>query len=989
MHRALQHRLLSSSRTVHRPCSRIISGRRHPTRARTFHRSSKHCLPKEPQDGTDPVESGGNQAASDEDAHSSTPIAGNGQSETVAANTPPKVLTYYGSAARRQLRRSSVKEPEQATPVPEWFLEYNTRLHSELKSAAASPLQLAYPQSQKALFLGLSDQEKEIAELVPGDEGEWDISKDDGGPNGGMYGVDAARDPIPLPGKRYFVDFFTFTELLFTAAGLLKLPRPEFAGEVAAEKSHLILHYPAEGGSFLLDEVVERLSQRMRCDLLVLDAQDISELVARSDNLDSPPEELMQASRLLSYEVYNNNKAQYSSIYDHVGEQEEHEEDAFEFESQGDSNKPRRSPERRAMIIAKSMSLSDLFGSTMTGNGAKGRSRNPRSFLGGMQGEGSHRSKSPKHILAPLVDALVSSPQLRKQRNSATNLLPEVPDIAVDGAAIPPAASPDSSMGLVIHIKDLRSIQDTHFGGQFLSALYENVQSRRLSGQPIVMVGTETSHDEATSYSKTRIQDMQRGELDEMSRNIFLTPVTPNTDAKLALSEDRRRRTRIINMRHLIEQYRQKNPKALEGLPKGFWQIDPKEYFGTANWSSLENSNLSFGEIHRLSSYLAGRGRYDPFIPDGIQRSLLHLKISDKVKFDWAEHGRGKSRPVSDDKTSILRKTASKHEKRLLGGVMEPAKIKTSFNDVHAPIETIDALKTLTTLSLIRPEAFLYGVLATDKIPGLLLYGPPGTGKTLLAKAVAKESGAAMLEVSAAEINDLYVGEGEKNVKAVFSLAKKLSPCVIFIDEADALFSARTSGHQRVSHRELLNQFLKEWDGMSNDSSGAFIMVATNRPGDLDEAVLRRLPRRLLVDLPSENDRLEILKIHLREEQLAEDVNLSDLAARTPFYSGSDLKNLGVAAALSCVREENDLATAHTGEQPYQHAEKRTLTMEHFSKALEEITASISEDMNSLKEIKKFDEQYGDKRGKKKALKWGFETASEAGKVLDTVKVRT
>ena len=175
---------------------------------------------------------------------------------------------------------------------------------------------------------------------------------------------------------------------------------------------------------------------------------------------------------------------------------------------------------------------------------------------------------------------------------------------------------------------------------------------------------------------------------------------------------------------------------------------------------------------------------------------------------------------------------------------------------------------------------------------------------------------------------------------------------------------------------------------MSNDSGGAFIMVATNRPMDLDDAVLRRLPRRLLVDLPTESDRLEILKIHLREEQLAEDVNLSDIASKTPFYSGSDLKNLSVAAALSCVREENELAKMHAGQQPYKHAEKRTLTAQHFVKALEEISASISEDMSSLKDIKKFDEQYGDKRGKKRAPNWGFDSAEQANKILDTVKVR-
>lgn len=323
-----------------------------------------------------------------------------------------------------------------------------------------------------------------------------------------------------------------------------------------------------------------------------------------------------------------------------------------------------------------------------------------------------------------------------------------------------------------------------------------------------------------------------------------------------------------------------------------------------------------------------------------------------------------------------------------MGGIIEAKNIATTFNDVHMPIETIDTLQTLTTLSLVRPDAFKYGVLASDKIPGLLLYGPPGTGKTLAAKAVAKESGATMLEVSAADINDMYVGEGEKNVKALFSLAKKLSPCVVFLDEADAMFSARSNQGRRVSHRELLNQFLKEWDGMSNDSGSAFIMVATNRPMDLDDAVLRRLPRRLLVDLPTQPDRLQILKIHLRHEQLAGDVDVADLAGRTPFYSGSDLKNVAVAAALNCVREENELAKQHQGEGPYQHAERRTLARKHFDKALEDISASISEDMSSLRDIKKFDEQFGDKRGKKKKIpKLGFPTRDEDAS-RDTRKVR-
>jgi hypothetical protein len=774
MHRVLQHKLLSSTHTVHRPCSLLISGRRHPTRARNFHRSSNRCLPKGPQNSGNPVESGGEPEPSNEETRSSAPIAGNGQSETVLNKIPPKALTYYGSAARRHLRRNNGKGSEHQTISAKWFRDANVHLHEDLKPATASPIQLVLPTPWKG-YVGLPKREATQVETDREEKGDSYPLKVESGLQDGVFGDKLARELVPLPGKRYFVDLPSFTEIYYTAEGLLRLPHPSFAGEVAAEKSHLILHYPVEGGSFLLDGVVEILSHRMSCDLLVLDAQDISELVATSPDLDSPPEEFMHASRLLSYEVYNN-KDQRFAPEDYAAEDDE---DPFELDSSGDNNRPKGFRMGRPMIIAKTMNLSDLFGSTAGGNSARGRSRTSRSFLGGMSGEESHRPKSPKHILSPLIDGLISAPEVLRVLKSASKQVPEISDMVnVTEDSLASYADTSRRRGLIIHIKDLRSIQETDFGSQFLSALYENVRQRRASNQPIIIIGTDVSNDEAATYSKGRIQDMQRGDQHEISRNILLTPVTPNTDAKLALSEDKRRRTRIINMRHLLEQYRQRDTEALVQLPDRFWTLDPTEYLGISDWSLLETSYLSFGETHRLSALLAGMSGEEPFAPGRLQRALRHLTASDQIKFDWAEQGRSKDRPVSDDKTSRLRKTATKHEKRLLGGVIEPDKIKTTFNDVHAPIETIEALKTLTTLSLIRPEAFLYGVLATDKIPGLLLYGPPGTGKTMLAKAVAKESGAAMLEVSAAEINDMYVGEGEKNVKALFSLAKKLSPCV-------------------------------------------------------------------------------------------------------------------------------------------------------------------------------------------------------------------
>lgn len=327
------------------------------------------------------------------------------------------------------------------------------------------------------------------------------------------------------------------------------------------------------------------------------------------------------------------------------------------------------------------------------------------------------------------------------------------------------------------------------------------------------------------------------------------------------------------------------------------------------------------------------------------------------------------------------------HESKLLSGLINAEDIHTTFDDIVLPPDTKDSIISLTTLSIIRPEAFSYGILKAERIPGCLLYGPPGTGKTLLARAVAKQSGARMLEVSAASINDMWVGNSEKNVRALFSLARKLAPTVIFLDEADALLGSRDLAARTFARRETITQFLREWDGLHD--MGSFIMVATNRPFDLDEAVLRRLPRKMLIDLPLRPQREAILRTTLRGEALEPAVDLAALAARTELYSGSDLKNLCVAAAMEAVREEVRARDAHAGPVPFAFPPRRVLTAAHFEKGLADISASISEDMESLKAIRKFDERYGDAGRRRKARRGvGFEVVPPAVAGTEEARVR-
>jgi len=213
--------------------------------------------------------------------------------------------------------------------------------------------------------------------------------------------------------------------------------------------------------------------------------------------------------------------------------------------------------------------------------------------------------------------------------------------------------------------------------------------------------------------------------------------------------------------------------------------------------------------------------------------------------------------------------TDNDFEKRLLSDVIPPNELKIGFDDIGALDKVKDTLKELVMLPLQRPELFRKGNL-TKPCKGILLFGPPGTGKTMLAKAVATESGANFISISMASIGSKWFGEGEKYSRAVFTLASKISPCVIFIDEVDCILGRRENHGEHEAMRKIKNELMMMWDGLkTKQNERVLVLAATNRPFDLDEAVLRRLPRRLLVDLPDVENRLKILKVILKNEDLS------------------------------------------------------------------------------------------------------------------------
>ena len=196
-------------------------------------------------------------------------------------------------------------------------------------------------------------------------------------------------------------------------------------------------------------------------------------------------------------------------------------------------------------------------------------------------------------------------------------------------------------------------------------------------------------------------------------------------------------------------------------------------------------------------------------------------------------------------------------------------------------------------------------------------------------------------------------------------MARKFSPSIIFIDEIDALLERRSSISGRSSRLEIVNEFMSQWDGLSSNlNSGVVVMGATNRPFVLDDAVLRRLPRRLLIDLPDSKNRLNIL-INLLKENLCENellVALPEMAERMNFYSGSDLKNVAITAAL-----KSAMRLANTGDN------EMIISKKDFEEAMREVPASLSDQMDSLVELRKWNQIYGETKSEGHAQrKFGF-----------------
>ncbi|KAJ8573237.1 hypothetical protein K7X08_009748 [Anisodus acutangulus] len=310
------------------------------------------------------------------------------------------------------------------------------------------------------------------------------------------------------------------------------------------------------------------------------------------------------------------------------------------------------------------------------------------------------------------------------------------------------------------------------------------------------------------------------------------------------------------------------------------------------------------------------------------------------------------SNSISSCKPSQESATASGYDPKLvdmINSVIVDRSPSVKWEDIAGLEKAKQALLEMVILPTKRKDLFT-GLRRPAR--GLLLFGPPGTGKTMLAKAVASESQATFFNVSASSLTSKWVGEGEKLVKTLFMVAISRQPSVIFIDEIDSIMSTRTTNENEASRR-LKSEFLVQFDGVTSNSDGLVIVIgATNKPQELDDAVLRRLVKRIYIPLPDDSVRRELLKHRLKGKAFSlPDGDLEGLVRDTEGYSGSDLQALCEEAAMMPIRELGANILSVKANQV------RGLRYGDFQKAMTVIRPSLQK--SKWEELERWNQEFG------------------------------
>mmetsp|Transcript_16575 Transcript_16575/g.39338 ORF Transcript_16575/g.39338 Transcript_16575/m.39338 type:complete len:451 (-) Transcript_16575:263-1615(-) len=336
-----------------------------------------------------------------------------------------------------------------------------------------------------------------------------------------------------------------------------------------------------------------------------------------------------------------------------------------------------------------------------------------------------------------------------------------------------------------------------------------------------------------------------------------------------------------------------------------------------------------------------GSGAAAPRRPAAVKRAAGELGLSAAAP--------GHATPPVPPKVAAPRGEEQKLREMILSEVME-SRPSVGWDSIAGLGGAKRALQELVVLPALRSDLFK-GIRSPAK--GLLLYGPPGNGKTLLARALANESKCTFFALSASSLTSRWMGEGEKLVRTLFSVAREMAPSVIFIDEIDSILSARSSGEHEASRR-LKTEFLLQFDGVSGQDAHVVVIGATNRPQELDDAVRRRLEQRIFIPLPDTEGRAALLRKLIRSPEAKASLSESaveEVARATYGFSGADLAALCREAAMMPLRELGDkVATVRA-------SDIRPISLRDFRAALRVVKPSV--DPSQLEEYRSWTAAFG------------------------------
>lgn len=742
-------------------CRRVINhaGSNHSRRA--FRTSISSNVNEDPADES--------QSATPQDAASSvtkpedaTVLIGRSPANGSGNGSPrQRDPNNYGSASNRARRN---RPPKELPPVyiPDWFLERNVTLFDD------GPAEGSFSTGHNAITDGISHKSKSAVGQTDHAHPPAPVSD----PN-----EDMSTRNVLIHGRTAIEDLQTpkevLEEILRMLGGVTTLPPTHYTDIAAKIKSHIILYCPKYGASRYLMQLVMQLTVALaNFDYLRLDAQDIAEI--GGGYMDDPGTFEPNSLSSLGYDASLLAAQRHAHATEHIPQEEdfdeEEEEDLSDRPSVASFSRPNskssglRGSVSIGMGIIPMGSLTSNFQEAFKSLGNNNSFASPSSPKAYMMNDPQELKDNTQDLkMGLLVETLLNAVERKsKSKGSTRNILgPSVADgkPESEGNQLHHVKSPESprhlSKNLIIFIEDYPQINSTSSGGKFLDKLHDVVDAKRSEGQKVVIVGTASTKEMMPSFSKSGINEVQAEPINGPMRTVVV-PVAETSSAQ-TLAQEHKKKIKAVNIRHLRDMIRRLAPAPGQVGPiVDDWnlEIDSKVAF----LADLDESVWPVDRVNRVATYSLGSRGPSGLKVHQVERAIAGIYATDRAKYAWVRKEKADEKKMAikperrerdtEERMRKLRTKCNTHEKKLLNGVIDADSIRTTFADVQAPPQTIEALKTLTSLSLVRPDAFTYGVLATDRIPGLLLYGPPGTGKTLLAKAVAKESGATVLEVS-------------------------------------------------------------------------------------------------------------------------------------------------------------------------------------------------------------------------------------------------